>query len=197
MQCKPNQKKPAVQARPPIPGIIPGDFNIEFIGVIGKKSVITLQNGQPIPFKDIPGLLKAKLFQKMQGDDKAMEALGHLPMSEALEHFVFCHYGAVDGTPDVYADGMLGPTENFRCGDNCVCLAWDSKNISINGYALTPREIEVADKLASDKTDNAIASELGITKSTLVIHKRNIYGKAEVGSRTGFVHKAYQEGVLS
>ncbi|MFP9114338.1 helix-turn-helix transcriptional regulator [Flavobacterium sp. RHBU_3] len=182
--------------RPPIPGIIPGDYNIEFIGIIETKTVITLQNGQPIPFKNIPGLLKSKLYKKMQADDKAMESLGRMPMSEALEHFVFCLYGDVDNTPDVHANGKLGETENFRCGEDCICLGWKSKDITINGTALTPRQIQVADKLASDMPDKQIAAELGMTVNTLITHKQNVYEKAGVMSRSGFVQQAFQNRVV-
>jgi len=197
MQDKTNQKKAAVQVRPPIAGIIPGDYNIEFIGIRETKQVFILQNGNTVPFSEIPGTLKARIYNVMLKDEKAMADLRHLGYSEALERFVFCLFGDTDSNPDVLHNGKISPAENFRCGTDCICLQWDSKNITINGQALTKKQIAVADALSSDKPDKQIADELGIQPSTLVVHKRNIYEKAGVQSRAGLVAKVHSERLIT
>lgn len=196
MQDKTNQKNRAVQVRPPIAGIIPGDYSIEFIGIRETKSVFTLQNGKCIPFCNIPGELKAKLFALMLSDEKAISDLRHMDEEDALERFVFCLFGDVDHMPDVTACGQISPSENFRCGTDCTCLGWSTKSITINGAALTARQVQVTDELASDKPDKLIAHEMGISLGTLVTHKRNLYEKAGVMSRPGLVEKAFNERII-
>lgn len=49
--------------------------------------------------------------------------------------------------------------------------------------SLSPRELEVFEKLLSDKTLSQISDELFITYSSVHFHTKNIYKKLEVTSR--------------
>ncbi|MFP9099105.1 helix-turn-helix transcriptional regulator [Flavobacterium sp. RHBU_24] len=69
------------------------------------------------------------------------------------------------------------------------------QKISINGAALTPREVETVKHLASDKPDKQIAHEMGISTHTLVQHKANVYRKADVQSRPGLITKAFNQSI--
>ncbi|MFL9844706.1 helix-turn-helix domain-containing protein [Flavobacterium rhizosphaerae] len=196
MYNKSNTKFLLPQARPLPAGLLPGDFGTELFGCRDSRKVFALVDGRTIPFTNINPALKARIFEKMLGDNPAMNDLKGMDENAALEEFAFCLFGDADHKPDFTPDGTMGEVENFRCSGNCRCLKWNSKQIRINGNTLTRREIEVADKLASDKPDKLIAQELHMSTGTLSVHKRNIYSKAGVLSRPGLLEQAYIERVV-
>lgn len=51
------------------------------------------------------------------------------------------------------------------------------------GKPLTPKEVEIAKHLCSDKSGKDIASELGLGVKTIDAHKYNLYAKLNVHSR--------------
>lgn len=177
-------------------GIIPGDYATELFGVRETRKVFAICNGATVPFGSINPELKARIFDKMLKDDAAMADLQGLSYEEALEEYAFCLYGLADEAPDFSACGSPGPAENFRCGGNCRCMKWASKQITINGQQLTPREVEVTEMLNSDMPDKQIADLLKISPNTLTQHKRNLYDKAGVKSRPGLIEKAFTHRVI-
>ena len=178
-----------------ISGLLPGDHSVELFGIRETRKVYGLTNGKTVPFYKIPPTLKAQIFEKMLSDKVAMQDLKHLQNDEALEEYAFCIYGDADGVPDFTATGIT-TSENFTCGNNCKCLKWETKKVAIDGNNLTPRELEVTKQLARDKPDKAIADELKISHHTLRQHKRNIYDKAGVQSRSGLIEKGYKQRVI-
>lgn len=62
---------------------------------------------------------------------------------------------------------------------------------------LSDREREIVREVAKDLGNKQIASRLGISERTVQQHLSNIFGKMGVGSRTGAVLKALQEGWLT
>ena len=196
MHSKSNTLNNTMQGQNLPAGIIPGDFGTELFGIKETRKVFALSNGATIPFENINRVLKAKIYEMMMKDDRAMIDLQHLTVDEALEEFAFCLYGSADGAPDFTPCGTPGKTENFRCSANCRCLKWNSKNITINGNSLTPREITVLNQLNSDKPDKQIAAELDIKVPTLAQHKKNLYEKAGVQSRPGLIEAALNENLI-
>lgn len=197
MNVKSTQKKPSAQQRHPIAGIFPGDFNTEFIGCRKTLRVHTWCNGRRIAFRDQDPTLKAMLYQRLLNDTKAMDALQYMDYDDALERFVYCLWGGADGMPDISEIGAIGPADNFNCGiDGCTCSTWASKKIKMNGSALTPREVETMQRLASDDPDKQIADDMGISTHTLTRHKVNLYAKANVMSRAGLITAGYQLNIL-
>ncbi|WP_417365620.1 helix-turn-helix transcriptional regulator [Flavobacterium beibuense] len=193
---KSTQNLPISQANRLPAGIIPGDYATELFGIRETRKVFAVSNGNTIPFSNINPVLKAKIFQLMLSDDKAMEDLASITHDEALEEFAFCLYGAADNQPDFTDSGEVGKPENFICGTNCRCMAWNSKRITINGNALTPRQVEITKLLAGDTPDKKIAADLNISCSTLDGHKRLMYKKAGVQSRAGYVNRAINEHIV-
>lgn len=63
--------------------------------------------------------------------------------------------------------------------------------------ALTPREAEVLNLLASGLTNKGIAQELGITNHTVKFHVNAIMGKLGAQSRTEAVVRAARAGLLA
>lgn len=59
---------------------------------------------------------------------------------------------------------------------------------------LTPRELEVARRVAAGRTNVEIAAELKITRRTVATHLENIYRRLEIGSRAELARKLAEAG---
>ena len=177
-------------------GLMIGDKSTELFGCRETKRVFGLSNGQTIKFEELHPTKRALIFEKLLSDEVAIQDLKDLPQAEAIEHFAFCVYGAADHEPDFDCNGNLKQADNFICSNNCKCLKWESKNISIEGNKLTPREIEIVTLLASDQPDKQIADELGITESTLNTHKKHLFEKFNVYSKSGLITKAISNKII-
>lgn len=177
-------------------GLLPGDKRTEIFGDRKTKKVFFVSNGETFQFKDIEPLKKAQIFEQLLNDDLAFEDLKHLQPEEATERFAFCIYGAADHIADFNENGQLNKADNFICSNNCKCLRWKSKSITIDGIPLTRREIQIVNLMASDLPDKQIALKLKISKSTLDTHKRNLFEKASVQSKSGLITKAINQKII-
>ncbi len=63
--------------------------------------------------------------------------------------------------------------------------------------ALTERELEVLQAVASGKSNKEIAEGLSLSTNTVQVHLRNIFGKLGVSSRTEAVTHALRWGLIS
>lgn len=177
-------------------GMMQGDKTTEIFADRKSKNVFALSDGKSIPFDQLPTEMRAQIFEMLLDDPKAMEDLKGLSAQEATSIFAFCIFGAADSNPDFCANGKLKSADNFICSDNCQCLKWQSKNITINGNNLTIREIEIIQLFATDLSDKMIADKLGICVSTLDTHKNNLFEKAGVCSKPGLIAAAINEKVV-
>lgn len=173
-----------------------GDKTTELFGCRDTKRVFALSDGKTIKFEELNPLKRALIFEKLLSDDAALNDLKELSQSEAIERFAFCIYGAADHEPDFCANGQLKDADNFICSNNCMCLKWVSKNITIDGNRLTPKEIEVVTLLASDQPDKQIADDLGICESTLNTRKKHLFEKFNVYSKSGLITKAIANKII-
>ena len=57
-------------------------------------------------------------------------------------------------------------------------------------------QAEAIERLASDKPDKQIADELGITESTLNTHKKHLFEKFNVYSKSGLITKAISNKII-
>ncbi len=81
---------------------------------------------------------------------------------------------------------------NLSFFDYCNLAKQEYKNLLENHpelSELSPREMEVFEKLLTDKTLSEIAEELFITYSSVHFHCKNIYKKINVSSRKQFLIK--------
>ena len=62
--------------------------------------------------------------------------------------------------------------------------------------ALTPRELEVLQRLVEDTTEAVIAERLHVSPHTVRSHVKNLYAKLEVHSRAQVVRAAIQRGLV-
>lgn len=58
----------------------------------------------------------------------------------------------------------------------------ESKVSDMFGHRLTPREIQVAAQVLEGHSSDAIGKDLGISKGTVRIHRRNMYAKLRISS---------------
>jgi DNA-binding CsgD family transcriptional regulator len=177
-------------------GIMIGDNSTELFACRETQKVFALSKGKTIPFNQLDPLKRALIFEKLLSDDIALEDLRNLSQNEAIEKFAFCVYGAADHEPDFDDKGELKKVENFICSTNCMCLKWQSKCISVDGNKLTPREIQIVMLLASDKPEKQIADQLEITESTLNTHKKHLFDKFNVHSKSGLITKAITNKII-
>jgi len=177
-------------------GLLIGDKRTEIFGDRNTKKTFFISNGQTFQFKELEPSKKAQIFEQLLNDDVAYSDLKHLPHDQAIEEYSFCIYGAADHEADFCENGKLNKSDNFICSNSCRCLKWKSKSISINGRALTTREIEIVTLMASDLADKQIASSLSITESTLNTHKQNLFEKAGVKSKSGLITKAINQKII-
>jgi DNA-binding NarL/FixJ family response regulator len=66
----------------------------------------------------------------------------------------------------------------------------------VSGEALSPREIEVLQRMAVGKSNKEIGAELFISEGTVKTHIKSIFGKLDVVSRTEAVAVATRRGLI-
>lgn len=183
-------------AKAQVAGLHPSDDNIEFIGVCDTQEVLWMSHGNANEFKHLPKWAFRICQHQYLNDKIAVQQLTSLDVSpeRQVELYIYHLYGDVDATPDI-KDRELQPSENFRPSKNCPSLDWESKDITIDGQPLTKRELKIIDLVLEDVPDKAIAAEFGRGNSTIDFHKRNLYKKAGVSSKTGLIIKALNQHV--
>lgn len=177
-------------------GMLLGDLRTELFGCRESKNVFAISNGNTIPFEEISNFKKNQILQRLNQDLKASEDLKALSNDDAIKQYSFCVFGAIDSNADFCDSGELKESDNFLCSNNCRCLKWNSKNITINGNKLTQKQIQIIQLLSSDMADKQIADSLGITQSTLDSHKTKIFELAGVSSKNGLIKKAIEEKIV-
>ncbi len=86
----------------------------------------------------------------------------------------------------------MSENNNLSFFDYCNLAKQEYKNLLKNHpelSELSPREMEVFEKLLTDKTLSEIADDLFITYSSVHFHCKNIYKKVNVKSRKQFLIK--------
>lgn len=175
MKDKGNQKRL-------IPGIIPGDTNIEIFSDKATRTAYFIQNGRTRVIDKLPQEIKSKLYTMLANDPVAREDLKEYKFHEALNEYVICMFGKLDHTPDVI-NGEIQLAEE-SCEPGCRCQKWISKITGIDKYGLTDKEKEILRYLVKGKADKAIAMKLNISPNTVSTHKMNVFRKLNVHSRS-------------
>ncbi|WP_378186855.1 response regulator transcription factor [Aquimarina sp. W85] len=179
-----------------IAGILSTDDSIEFFGIRSTKQVKYIQNGNVFDFNQLHPKHFITLYNAYRRDITACHYLKTVSRDSVaqVELYTYYCYGDLDYKPDMI-NGVLQPAENFRDKINCPSLNFKSKNITIDGAVLTPRDIYIIDMVANELTDKCIADSLGITLSTLGFHKKNLFKKINVQSKVGLIKKAMTENI--
>ena len=97
--------------------------------------------------------------------------------------------------PDI-ENGVLSDCENFRDQKNCPSLLWNYKNIKIDNYILTPRELTMIDYMAADYKDSVIAGAVKVSVSHYDGIKRKLFKATNTQTKTSLVLKAKHQKVI-
>ena len=180
-----------------IAGLTTEDNCIEFFGIRKSKTVMFLRNGRTYDFKDLSKEHYTLLHNRYMSDVMAREFIRKMSKDtiRQVELFTYYTYGDLDHTPDSI-DNKLQPAENFRHKINCISLKFDSKLMTIEGQPLSRRDLAIIDMIALDYPDKAIADALGIALPTLDTHKRNLYKKVKVQTKTALLKKSINEKIV-
>lgn len=180
-----------------ISGIMPNDKKIEIFGCKTTRKVFFIQNGKTQAFNELDKKKKESIADLFFSDAVAQKDLGYLKLTEALEEFALCCFGAADNSTDIFEDGTLGNVEFNTCQVGCRCEKWESKRVKINGFAITPRELQVLKFLATDYADKEIAHILNVSPSTLDTHKAHLLRKFSVHSKSGLISEAFKLKIIT
>ncbi|MGL5276391.1 helix-turn-helix domain-containing protein [Myroides sp.] len=165
-----------------IPGLLPGDNNIEIFSDKENRVAYFIQNGRTRVIEKLPQEIKSKLYTMLANDPIAIEDLKEYKFHEALNEYVICMFGKLDNTPDII-NGEIQLAEE-SCEPGCRCQKWQSKITGIDKYGLTDKEKEILRYLVKGKADKAIAIKLNISPNTVSTHKMNVFRKLNVHSRS-------------
>ena len=181
-----------------IAGLLPGDNNLEFVGIRKSKQVLWLQNGSSHYFTDLPLQYFTLLKNTYLKDHKAQRFLTRVTdnLPRQIELFTYYNWGACDGTPDI-KNGELQPVENFRHKPNCPSLLWESKYINIGTHILTPRQLVIIDLWHKGLKDSAVAVTLKISPKTLDNHKQKLFKALNVHSKYDVLILAFQSKIVA
>ena len=177
-------------------GVMPNDYSTELFGCRTTGKVFAFSGGNTIPFHELCPSKISQIEERLLADPIALESLKHMSWDDAVEKYSFCIFGSADSEADICLNGELKEADNFICSGNCMCLKWASKKITVDGQQLTVRQLEIAQLLATDKTDKEIADDLGISVSTLDTHKKQLFEKCNVVSKTSLVVKLINQKII-
>lgn len=203
-----NKSKASHQTAQIVAGLLPNDPNIEFFSIEKDKKVDWLQHGAVHHFEDLSDK-NYKVLQKYYLMDHGAQKYFHtereagnpLTFIRKVELYIYYMCGQLDGTPDL-VDGILNFSENFRDIPNCPSLLFDMKFLTIDDVVLTSREIRMIDFMKEDLPDKAIACQLanrdgskGITQSTYDFHKKNLFHKVGVQTKTALLQRVNESRI--
>lgn len=182
-------------------GLALNDNNIEFVGSKDTKTVIWLRNGNAHAFKNLPGEIYSKLKAAYLSDPEAVKAFqifypNMVDETRQVELYTYYVYGDLDSKPDII-NGELQPSENFRDTEDCISLAFNSKNIDFMGIPLKIRQIKMIDAWSKGIPDKTIASDiLEIALTTYDFHKSKLFKLLQAESKPEAVSIAYKHHIL-
>ncbi|MFN2622016.1 MAG: response regulator [Chthoniobacterales bacterium] len=98
---------------------------------------------------------------------------------------------------DTARDALMECIRKVHAGETCLPPALAAKLAErVSGDALSPREIEVLQRIAAGKSNKEIGAELFISEGTVKTHVKSIFSKLDVVSRTEAVANATRRGLI-
>jgi DNA-binding CsgD family transcriptional regulator len=182
---------------PQIAGLFPGDNTIEFVGNRQTKTSLWIQNGSIHYFKDLPSIYYNLVKSDYLSQPNAVAFISkiHKELKDQVNMYVYFMWGDLDSTPDI-VNGVLAPSENFRDQRDCPSLLWNKKQMTIDNYILTPRDLVMIDLMADDYKDAVIADAINVSHSYYDQIKRNLFKYTNTQTKTGLVLKAKTQKVI-
>ena len=108
-----------------------------------------------------------------------------------------CRFGGLNFSPD-FSNDSKSTSDHIDCpkrgnciGENIVC-----QPIFINGVEVTELEINLLKELATEKKNEAIASDLNLPLGTFNVSKTQLYRKLDIYNKPQSVFVLIREGLL-
>lgn len=160
-----------------MPGLLDNSF--EFFN--HNTDLKYVSDGKLKPFEEAPTSVILLLQEAIEKEPQSKAILmDWFPNSEfnQLKKFASCRLGGLDLTPDI-VNGELQKGEYWHCpnqgscpGEGIVCLA-----PTINGHELSKTEIELIKQSTTNKTNEAIADNMGLPLGTFHKMKNTLHKK--------------------
>lgn len=182
-----------------IAGLLQDDAGIEFYGLPETKEVQWIQHGKSNAFAALPIKIFRHLANAYTTNTAAKLTFANTPQTDTsfrrrVELYTYFMYGGCDASPD-FVNGELQAPENYRHSENCISLKF--KKIKLNGSPLKQRELKMIDLMTEDPDckDEVIALKMGLATSTYNQHKRELFNKTGIQSKTGIMMAAVRQRV--
>lgn len=175
------------------PGML--DSSKEYFEADGEVFVIA--SGEVKNFEDVNHHPELKLIIESDKDLKnilqIMVGSNDLAQQKQLAK---CRFGGLNFSPDF--DSEKNTSDYIDCqhrgnciGENIVC-----QPIFINGVEVSELEINLLKELATDKKNEAIASDLNMPLGTFNVTKTSLYRKLDIYNKPQSVFILMKEGLL-
>lgn len=181
-------------------GFHPTDNNIEIIRSGKDRRCIFIQNGHSKPFSELPKDIYKSLEELFLTDHEFVRWATSNYKEDAhdlkrlTEIYASFYYGDCDSKPDI-VNGKLQPPENFRESANCPSINFSNTYIDIKGVHLSARDLSIIDNMVNGIPDKLIAHNLGIAHSTFDFHKRNLFKKLNINSKSELIVECFKNKV--
>ena len=107
---------------------------------------------------------------------------------------------ALDGSTEVAGEfPSLAAARASEIDVDALVVASEGNPSAAEGFEepLTPREVQVLERLAEGLPNKAIAARLGISAQTVKFHVASISGKLGAANRTDAVRRAARRGLIT
>jgi len=180
-----------------LPGIL--DDGIEFF--VDKDRVKVLASGKVLDFTELPFATMQILEEEIDADKEVkMHLLDMHPHSKfkRLEQFAKCRFGGLDYQADLSHEGVQ-EGEYWECPlrGNCQSEGVLCKAVTINGSPLKAQEVQLAKLLATDYTNEVIASELNLPMGSFHKAKKEYYQKLGISTKQESTILAQRHNLIS
>ena len=159
--------------------------SVEFF--LHENQLKAIQNGKIKTFAELSFATIEVLKEEINKDKEVKLALHEFhPTSDIkrIEQFAMCRFGGLDFQGDI-KNGELQNGEYWPCPNHgkCPFEGLLCKLPVVNGQRLTKQEVDLIKLSSTDKTNDAIADDLGIPLGTLHQLKHKLYEKFVVQTK--------------
>lgn len=176
------------------------DNNLEVF--VHERILKASYNGKIQNFENLPESIKSIFLDDMLDNPtaiKSMRAMDKVDINEMLKQYVSCRFGGFDSTPDLVSEESKLQPEYWDCGNRNAC-PYEGKLcelVKVGETYLTKREVMVIKAVATGLPDKNACDSLGISEQTFSVHKRNIYAKLGINSKTELMTFSIKNNIVS
>ena len=176
------------------------DDSLEIFFHEETKSLKSIYQGKTINYHELPKKATAFLDEIINREPETADFLqSQFPnnIDAQKELLAKCRFGGLNLTAD-FSDDSKSTNDYRNCqkrgnciGENIICHP-----IKINGIEVSELEINLLKELATDKKNEAIASDLNLPLGTFNVTKTSLYRKLEIYNKPQSVFILMKEGLL-